>query len=161
MKTYTFGMLYRLVCPVCGKAFEARGKVFLNGIWIELCKHVKNNHRRWLNEWYRRNRKNFLYVRRECLKPFKKQMPIGWTGAGEVLTPIAYDEWLTKMRNANSYEELDGALQEIMKACSKYRSVKDPAEARRLFATGVQVAALMEWLVLYVLRKEAQLIVLG
>ncbi|RLG02796.1 MAG: hypothetical protein DRN61_05860, partial [Thaumarchaeota archaeon] len=87
--------------------------------------------------------------------------PIGWTGAGEALTPIAYDEWLTKMRNANSYEELDGALQEIMKVCSKYRSVKDPAEARRLFATGVQVAALMEWLVLYVLRKEAQLTVLG
>jgi len=108
--------------------------------------HVVVEHRDWINSWYNENRKNFRYVKRECLKPFKNSLPIGYWLNGRAIFAEAPLNIVDKIRRASSYYELDEALEQIERS-------------NAFFATKLQARILREWLVSYVLKKEAKITV--
>ena len=133
---------YVISCPVCNEEFAATRKSDIKWMKSKLREHLEKSHVREVELWYERNRKNWRYVKRECLKPFKKKLPVGVVG-GRVLKAEADEEALRKLEEAENLSDLLSALEDI---CTANMRMQGNFAA---FATAMQAAVLREWLFSY------------
>ena len=103
------GKGYRVVCPVCGRAFTSNTKLeFKMQALPKFHEHVMTEHRDWINSWYAQNKKNFRYVKRQCLKPFGDSIPIGyWLDGRPVIAIVPNLKKRIERKQINSLDCLE------------------------------------------------------
>ena len=140
---------YVISCPVCNEEeFAVTRKSDIKWMKKKLSEHLQKSHAREVEEWYEKNRKNWRYVKRECLRPFKKKLVIGAV-EGRVLKAKIDEETLRRLEEAKNLSSLLSALEYI--CAVKMKARRDFAA----FATAMQAATLKEWLFAYFIEHTA------
>ena len=102
MQRETFKTLYYLDCPQCHVKFMTTAKDFIKFAWISLTHHVMEQHRDWVVEYYRMDRRLFRNIRNIIRKHLAERIYIG--------------ERLTEDPEPIYVEDIEGVAEKIAKA---------------------------------------------
>jgi len=130
---------YIIPCPICDEEFATTRKSDIKWIKAKLREHLQKNHIKEVEEWYMKNRKNWRYVKNECLKPFKKKVVIGVMGGGKPLRAEISEEAFQRLKKAENLSELLSGLESICIRKGDFSSL----------ATIMQAETLKNWVFVY------------
>ena len=127
--------IYIYRCPKCGKEYTTTNRSFLKYKRIDLADHILENHRDYISEWFAKNRRKFLYVRRKIAKFYLEGRVMGWFGG--IPIRVENKELGEEVRVCDNITEIIKVLEEHANRLEKFRK-EAPEIFREVFPEAFQ-----------------------
>ncbi len=151
---------YVLICPVCRWETESTYRSMLSSLKANLAEHVMSDkaHRDIVAEWFRNNRKNWGYVRREVIRTLSSRSPVAVTLTG-VSYSFSREDLVERLKGTKDPGEFIEALCEACRKaderCSeKAQEAKSAEDAFQKEADRLSLMSLVYWIGTYWIERN-------